>query len=213
MAPDPYRYFRVEARELLDQLGKGILELEKAEEGGHLVQKLLRLAHTLKGAARVVKQLEIASAAHAVEEVLQPHRGAGAPVPREVCNRLLELADRIGGHLAALAQAPAPEAAPAASGAARKGPDPAPVERSLQTLRTDVADVDALLEGLAETHVLLGALRRATGPAEQARHLAELLADQLGARGSRDPRAASMAEDLRDLCGGLERSAGAAVEQ
>ena len=30
MTPDPYQYFRVEARELVDQLGQGVLELEKA---------------------------------------------------------------------------------------------------------------------------------------------------------------------------------------
>jgi two-component system chemotaxis sensor kinase CheA len=32
MARDAYKYFRVEARELLEQLGQGILDLEK--QGG-----------------------------------------------------------------------------------------------------------------------------------------------------------------------------------
>ena len=30
MAKDPYQYYRVEARELLDGLGRGVLEIEKS---------------------------------------------------------------------------------------------------------------------------------------------------------------------------------------
>ena len=51
---DPYRYFRVEAGEILEQLQAGLLELEKGAPPAEVVAKLLRLAHTLKGAARVV---------------------------------------------------------------------------------------------------------------------------------------------------------------
>ena len=47
---DPLKYFRVEAREIVEQLQSGVLELERS---GDSVSKLLRLAHTLKGAARV----------------------------------------------------------------------------------------------------------------------------------------------------------------
>ncbi len=56
MAQDPYRYFRPEARNLLDQFAQGVLELEKDGGNAAAVQRLLRLAHTLKGAARVVRQ-------------------------------------------------------------------------------------------------------------------------------------------------------------
>ena len=66
MARDPYKYFRVEARDLADQLGQGLLELERIGSGGEIVPRLLRLAHTLKGAARVVRQPEIADHAHAI---------------------------------------------------------------------------------------------------------------------------------------------------
>ena len=81
MAQDPYQYFRVEARELLDGLTQGILQLEKGpstppSEG---VARLLRLAHTLKGAARVVKQPRIAERAHTVEGILTTHREAELP--------------------------------------------------------------------------------------------------------------------------------------
>src|SRR5439155_1722266 len=82
VAGDPYKYFRIEARELLEGLNRGVLDLERGLHDGELVARLLRLAHTLKGAARVVKQPAIADAAHTVEEALAPHRGAQRPAPR-----------------------------------------------------------------------------------------------------------------------------------
>src|ERR1700732_4672217 len=41
MAQDPYKYFRLEARDLLDQFAKGILELEKSGGGSALIHRLL----------------------------------------------------------------------------------------------------------------------------------------------------------------------------
>src|ERR1044071_8873736 len=116
MAQDPYKYFRVEARGLLDQMGRGVLELE--ERGGaapaEVIARLLRAAHTLKGAARVVKQRDIADRAHAIEEVLAPYRdGAAGGVPREAVSSLLQHCDGIADGIAALsAPAPAPGPAP-----------------------------------------------------------------------------------------------------
>ena len=55
MATDPYKYFRIEARELLEGLSRGILELEKGLWDKARIGRLLRLAHTLKGASRVVR--------------------------------------------------------------------------------------------------------------------------------------------------------------
>ena len=78
MGQDPYKYFRIEARELIEGLGKGVLELEKGA-GGELVPRLLRLAHTLKGAARVVKQGEIAESAHAIEPPAKMTVRSGGP--------------------------------------------------------------------------------------------------------------------------------------
>ena len=69
MRKDPYKYFRVEARELLDVLSRGLLELERSAEPA-VVERLLRAAHTLKGAARVVGATEIGDVAHALEDEL-----------------------------------------------------------------------------------------------------------------------------------------------
>ena len=122
MAQDPYRYFRVEARELVDQLGKGLLELEKGGASAEMVAQLLRLAHTLKGAARVVKQPEIADHAHAIEDVLEPFRDTQpATSRRTTINDILRRLDEIAGGLAALRQPqPAASAVPAARRASRR---------------------------------------------------------------------------------------------
>lgn len=130
MAPDPYRYFRLEARELLDQLAKCVLDLERTESGD--VARLLRLAHTLKGAARVVKQTEIADLAHGIEEALVPYRDGAAPVPRECVDTLLAALDGMNERLARL---------PAADGATRARAAAAPDE-PLRAVRAEVAEVD-----------------------------------------------------------------------
>ncbi|MBL8786795.1 MAG: response regulator [Deltaproteobacteria bacterium] len=78
MGDDPFRYFRVEAAELTEVLERGLLALERGPPEGDLVQRLLRAAHTLKGAARIVRVPEIAEASHAIEDVLQPLRDRAA---------------------------------------------------------------------------------------------------------------------------------------
>jgi two-component system chemotaxis sensor kinase CheA len=105
MGADPYKYFRIEARELVEHLNKDLLELEKACSPA-TIARLLRYAHTLKGAARVVKQLRIAEAAHQLEELITPLRDRTEPVPS--VDPMLAEVDKIGPLLAALEQ-PAPQ--------------------------------------------------------------------------------------------------------
>src|SRR6267142_1007857 len=143
MAKDPYRYFRFEARDLLEQLGRGILDLEKSPNDPQVVSRLLRLAHTLKGAARVVKQREIADHAHAIEDVITPLRDAAGSVAgnvsREHVDTVLALLDKIGARVVALT--------PALDAAAPHGAEPLPQD-VLRTMRADVAEMNALLDGV-----------------------------------------------------------------
>jgi two-component system chemotaxis sensor kinase CheA len=214
VAKDPYRYFRVEARELLDQLAKAILDLEKGAAGPERVALPLRLAHTLKGAARVVKQREISDLAHSVEDALAPYREGRQAVARECIDRVLATLDAI---TAGLARLPGPEGGTAPDASA------APAE-TLRTVRAEVADVNSLLEGLGEVHGELAALRRAVGSAERARHNTALLAEQLAsprlADDQRTPRqvvslakARSMAEQLHNDIALFERSAAGIAER
>ncbi|MBB4690623.1 hybrid sensor histidine kinase/response regulator [Paractinoplanes abujensis] len=118
MTSDPLRYFRIEARELIDQISAGVLDLDQ-QPGTDQVARLLRFAHTLKGAARVVKQQDIADRAHEFEEVLVPHRDESPPaLPADEMRELLRLNDEIAGFVDALsgpsptAPVPLPGAAP-----------------------------------------------------------------------------------------------------
>jgi two-component system chemotaxis sensor kinase CheA len=209
MAPDPYRYFRIEARELLEQLGQGLLDLEKGAGDAQTVVRLLRVAHTLKGAARVVRQREIADHAHALEELLGPWRDSPAVPAREPVDAALALLDAMGSGLAALSP-PAPVEV-AATDRPATPPDPT------RTLRAEVTEMDQLLGNLTQAHAQIAVLRRGLASTLRALGLADVLADQLDPRRGRIdaalPASHAMAEELRGLLGGVERGLAASVDQ
>ena len=235
MAKDPYQYFRVEARELLDGLTQGILQLEKAPstppyEG---VARLLRLAHTLKGAARVVKQPGIAERAHAVEGILTTHRESELPLSKAQGSELLLLLDAISAQLADIAPITPASDEKAQMLAGATDPARLPSEEPLETLRVEIQEMDALLQTLTEAGVQLGALRKDIGATDRLRDLTALLLDLLtvppgenrdGAAAASGmagmARARSLAQELRSgldhfqrsLAVDLERVDGAFVE-
>jgi two-component system chemotaxis sensor kinase CheA len=200
MARDPYKYFRIEAREIVEGLTQGTLELESQGAAPDRVTSLLRLAHTLKGAARVVKQIVIADAAHEIEDVLAPYRDGAGPVPAEHTSRLLRHLDAISGGLAALDAAPPAAAPPAPVAAPVPAPAPAPVaERPApvsvpmpvpvepaparlaiaETVRVEIAEMDALLEGVVESSVRAGALQPAVAAVRELGRRARRLEEEL----------------------------------
>jgi two-component system chemotaxis sensor kinase CheA len=216
MAQDPYKYFRPEARDLVDQFARGVLELEKGEGSAAAVQRLLRVAHTLKGAARVVKQSEIANRAHAIEDALSPFRDATQSIAREQIDAILEHLDGISSQLVTLAPAEAAQdSAPGAQGPQGFRPEP---EDGRRTVR---AETDAVLDGVAEAHALLNGLRGSAQEVEQARHLAELLQAQLAPLAAADhgrqsggaSRRLGLVEELCGKFGGIERSLAATIDQ
>ncbi len=213
MPADPYRYFRVEARELLERLGQGILELEKGA-APELVAQLLRLSHTLKGAARVVKQRKIADRAHAIEDLLTPARDSPTTIPKEAIDAVLRHLDDIAAKVTALAPPADLEGVPRPRGAGGEAFD---------TVRAEIADMDELLAGLAEAHTQLGSLRRELHATERARHLIAFLHDHLtsprslavakAGNGATSGKVGAVVEELKMHFGSLERGLGATVEQ
>ena len=67
MAKDRTRYFRIEARELLEKLSTDVLELERSPADTAIVARVLRHAHTLKGASANLRARELAGVAQKLE--------------------------------------------------------------------------------------------------------------------------------------------------
>ena len=235
---DPYKYFRIEAAELVERLGQGALAIDKGAELPGGVAAMLRYAHTLKGAARVVKQIAIADHAHAIEDVLAPHRGRVDTVPSLCALPLFASIDaitalllEIGKELVTAASVPgvatAANPAPVAKVTSAATPSaatpsaattsglaaPKPrAEEPAVTLRAEVAEVEAVVDGLGEALVELESLKNPLALVEQARQLAELLGKQLAAPRRADAervaslleRSQRVVEDLRQGLGRLD---------
>jgi two-component system chemotaxis sensor kinase CheA len=218
MARDPYRYFRVEARELLDQLGKGALALDEGAAAPERIALMLRLAHTLKGAARVVKQRAIADHAHAIEDALAAFRERDIPVSREGIDATLKALDEIALRMAELA--PQPQSGGVVdgdSGSAARGMASIP-NGPLASVTTNVDEMDALLENLSEASVQVSALRREFAPLQRSRRLSQLLDEQwLAQRTDRvsgtGGKSASMIAELRGLIDSVRSGFTDGVEQ
>jgi two-component system chemotaxis sensor kinase CheA len=211
MAHDPYKYFRVEARELLEQIGQGVLDLEKGAKTPDLIPRMLRLAHTLKGAARVVKQREIADQAHAIEDALATLRDSPAGASRAHVETVLKLVDKIGAGVASLA--------PPGDGA-RSAPDRALPEEALRTVRTDIEEMDALLDGISEAHTGMGVLQKDLSSLDHAWYLVDILVEQetrrqreTAHRAAGVARGHSAAEELRATVGGVRGSLASSLER
>lgn len=212
MPDDRYKYFRVEAREILDQLGRRALDLDKGTSVPETVAGILRLAHTLKGAARVVKQQAIAERAHALEGVLAPFRDAEA-VPRERIDQVLALVDDIGRGVATIPGASAPAAEQVTIDQA------AP----LPSFRPAVADLDALLRSVLEARMRLNGLEWTLAQAARARQLAAAVAEQAARPENRaasrngasalTAKLAAFADELRGVVRSVETGLASSVDQ
>jgi two-component system chemotaxis sensor kinase CheA len=142
---DPLRHFRVEAREIVDSLEASLL---RGAQGEAEIRELFRLAHTLKGAARLVQQGTLADLSHTLEDVLAHHRESGEPLSDQEQRELLMLVDGLRRALPANQQE-GTEAAPSATGA----------ERDFNVLRIPVEDMDALATAVLEAQVTAASLK------------------------------------------------------
>jgi two-component system chemotaxis sensor kinase CheA len=214
MPADPYKYFRVEARELLEQLGQGALDLEKGVPSPDLIARVLRLAHTLKGAARVVKQPQIADHAHELEDLFAAIRDSKGRTSQEQIDRALMLLDQIGVRVGALAPEPDTQAE---MHAGRQAQEP------IHTFRPELADLEMLVSGVAEAQSLVGGLRPRLEQVDRIRHLIDLVDTQLvrlrgreaatpGDRSATE-KTRSMIEELRGRFSALERGIAYGIDE
>ena len=146
------RMFHLEASELTSDLSRSLLTLTKSPERTDLLSHCFRLAHTLKGAARVVRRTDISELAHTMEETLAPYRENGEPIELDAVSDLLKVLELIRSDL----QPPELASRTSASPQYERG------ERSaerIETIRVELTALDALLAGLSEARTQLGGLR------------------------------------------------------
>jgi two-component system, chemotaxis family, sensor kinase CheA len=181
---DPLKYFRVEAREILEQLQSGLLEIERSGAQLARTQSLLRAAHTLKGAARVVKQLDIANLAHSFEELLLPVREVERALSAAEMEALLAVVDAIAERVRQLA--PAPTQAPRTAQASER---PRPMVAAAATsseaaphFAAPLEHVELLMDGVAELGFQLANARRAAPDLSRSQRLADELTSRLEPR-------------------------------
>ncbi len=178
---DPYKYFRIEARELSDALNKEVLELEKTDQPMEVIARLLRYAHTLKGASRVMKLPAIADIAHGIEGIVSPFRDSQASIPSAIPNQVLALLDALSLRLTDLEQA----SAQSSSGnhaleESKSKEEKFPPIRKWDTVRLEVADVDAVLEKMSEVTTQIALLRQEMSGLIRIRRLSTQLGDRGG---------------------------------
>lgn len=105
--------FTVEAAKHCDQIEKELLTLEAQGFSSEILDSVFRAAHTIKGAARMLKLTGISTVAHRMEDVFELLRSGQSNLSQEVMDLLLKGVDTIRQLLAAVAaEAPLPEPLP-----------------------------------------------------------------------------------------------------
>jgi two-component system chemotaxis sensor kinase CheA len=180
-----YQYFKIEAREIVADLSRDILGLEKEGAGADLMLRLLRQAHTLKGAARVVRLPRIAEIAHAMEDSLTPYRGSPEAVTSDQIGKLLHQVDTIASEIKALDEP------------LQADPDSRPsAMEPFDRVRVGLAEMDALLSGMSETAVQLDGMRMGFDAVKQVEDRLAALEQQLSSAAP-PPRLHETVEEIR----------------
>lgn len=87
--------FAAEAAKHCDQMEKELLALEAGGFSKESIDSVFRTAHTIKGAARMLKLTVVSEVAHRMEDVFEQLRDGQRPLTREVTDRLLKGVDVI----------------------------------------------------------------------------------------------------------------------
>ena len=86
--------FQEEAADLLQRLNEGVITLEARPDDKPLIDQMLRDAHTLKGASRMVGLIDISNIAHRLEDIMVKVRdGDMAYTPKKFGRRMWCICD------------------------------------------------------------------------------------------------------------------------
>ncbi len=92
---DFWEEFEREVRDNLQRLEEGFLNLEDRPDDRELVNELMRLAHTVKGSARLMGVEDVAAPAAEMEALLRNVRDGQETISSDVITRLLHLLDTL----------------------------------------------------------------------------------------------------------------------
>lgn len=155
-------YFRIEATELIARMTADLRFIAEHDEAASVPhwKELRRSAHTLKGAAHVVRETEMAHTAHDLEDAL-----SASDVPRcvQLVDVLAEMLER-AFQQPEMAPVPVPSADRVSVSDAQE--DEAVGERA-ETVRVELRSTDELLAALAECNAVSGGLRLLNGELAQ----------------------------------------------
>lgn len=209
MAKDLAAYFRSEAKELIGRISEDLLSFEKAPDQETLI-RILRHAHTLKGAARVVGQKAMADSVHGFEEALEPYRAKPGALPTSEMTGLLRSIDQLSVLLLEMEQGESGRATskrPVSSGSLSQREVSTPPAWSAPS-----TELETLLEDVHSTFLEFESMRRSFEGLERQRALLDLLVSQLQShpklRGSK-----AIAEELSYQTREFERSINGSAEQ
>src|ERR1035438_4384843 len=97
LSPNPLlEEFLSEARDLLENAGKKLMQLEGAPDDQDILNELFRCVHTLEGISGLFTFPEMTRVLHAGEDLLGMVRSGHATYSRELADRLLEAMDFVG---------------------------------------------------------------------------------------------------------------------
>jgi len=95
MSSDPTDTFRQEARELLEQLEQGLLDLEQNPQNAELVDSIFRALHTIKGSGSMFGFTDVAAFVHEFETAFDRVRKGLSPVTSELVAIALDAKDHV----------------------------------------------------------------------------------------------------------------------
>lgn len=90
-----FEYFLPEAEDYINTLDKGISELETSADSAACIEDLFRAAHTLKGAAALMKLNITSNIAHRMEDILEELKDKKRKVSRGILDVLSYMLDAI----------------------------------------------------------------------------------------------------------------------
>jgi two-component system chemotaxis sensor kinase CheA len=95
MSSDPTETFRQEARELLEQLEQGLLDLEQNPGDADLVNSVFRALHTIKGSGAMFGFTDVAAFVHEFETAFDRVRKGLSPITPDLVGVALDAKDHV----------------------------------------------------------------------------------------------------------------------